>query len=131
MGCPCSINTQGKTLSPQGARSSLIYDTTYHLHQSESILLMLYFQALICNELSVLSSFFFQPLKVCLSKRNTGQICLNIFSWFILLFTYSSPRRKDQFAVLCVSFKTIHGYNQIVWVSCAEGVLLILLMLLI
>ena len=65
-------------------------------------------------------------MKVCLSNRNIGQICINIFSRFILLFTCSSPRRKDQCAVLYVSFKTIYGYNQIVWVPCAEGVLLII-----
>ena len=45
-------------------------------------------------------TFIFQLLKrVCLSNRNIGQISLNVYFWFILLFTSSSPCRKDQFAV--------------------------------
>ena len=45
--------------------------------------------------------FFFEPLKkVCLSNRNIGQICLNVYFLFYSFVYYSSPCRKDQFAVL-------------------------------
>ena len=45
--------------------------------------------------------FFFEPLKkVCLSNRNIGQICLTVYFLFYSFVYYSSPCRKDQFAVL-------------------------------
>ena len=54
---------KGKTLSPLGVnrRNEARWHTILlsQIHQSQSIVLILYFQTLICNELSVLSSFFF------------------------------------------------------------------------
>ena len=57
-------------------------------------------QSLIYNELLVLFSFFFQPLKkVCFQTEILGNLFKHIFFCFLLLFTSSSPCRKDQFAV--------------------------------
>ena len=72
------------------------------LHQSHAIVLILYFQTLSCNKLSVLSSFFFcQRLKkVCFSNRNIGQICLNIYFCFILCSLQCSSPCRGIFAVL-------------------------------
>ena len=55
------------------------------------------FQILICNELSVLFPFFQLLQKVCFQTEILGNLFKYIFCF--ILFTSSSPRRKDQFAV--------------------------------
>ena len=47
--------------------------------------------------------FFLLAAEGLFSNRNIGQVRLNMYFCFILLFTSSSPCRKDQFAVLCFS----------------------------
>ena len=83
-------------------------DIWYHLvsNTNNNLLYLLpHFQILICNynELLVLLSFFFWPLK---KFRFQSEILGNLFKYiliflfhYILSFTSSSPCRKDQFAV--------------------------------
>ena len=69
----------------------------YYTNNNRLVLLS-HFQILICNELLVL--FFFYPLKkLCFQTEILGSLFKYIYFGFILLFTSSSPCRKDQFAV--------------------------------
>ena len=66
----------------------------------DGLFLLSLFQILICNEVLNLFPFFFQPLKkVCFQTEILGNLFKYICFCFILLFTSSSPCRKDQFAI--------------------------------
>ena len=70
--------------------------------------LLSHFQIPICNELLVLFSFFFWPLKkVCFQTEILANLFKYIYFCGILLITSSSPCRKDQFAVSYVSKRLI------------------------
>ena len=81
-----------------------LVDIRYYLvsyTNNNLLFLFLYFQTLICKELLVLSSFFFQPLKkVCFQTEILGKFVeIYIFCFILLSLLHRLAVRKDQFAV--------------------------------
>ena len=90
-------------------RSSLIYDTTQSsIPETIQCFYCHIFKFLFVTNFYFYFHFSFSPWRRFVFKPKYWAICLNIYIFcFILLFTSSSPCRRDQFAVLYFSTSLI------------------------